>query len=214
MESDFELETLILNKIRSFQLPASLAYLVEFYLSLMGINHSPVKTHSLRIALFAEAVASRMEKDKKAAFLGGLFHDTGKLFFPGCLFEEREITPEEYEILKEHARFGFIVWKKFDPLIALCAGLHHPCYQSENGAVTSDFPKEWDSSIIQKGREIATIVSICDFVDAAKHRHTHVRDGSYRNGNNLLAMLQENYPDNQAIVETALTVLSEKKNNN
>lgn len=211
MVPDSELDALVLRKMKGYYLPAGIAFSARFYLTLIGIYHGPVKTDSLRIALFAEAVAQKMRKDPKAAFLGGLFHDTGKLLFPGYLFDGREITTEEYKALKAHARIGFEIWKSLDPLIALCAGLHHPYHDSGNEVTDADFPRDWNTEIIQKGKELAIIVSVCDFIDAATHRHTHLKDGSNRNGNGLKEMLQEKYPDHPEIVEAALIVLSENK---
>ncbi|PIY97081.1 MAG: hypothetical protein COY66_01435 [Candidatus Kerfeldbacteria bacterium CG_4_10_14_0_8_um_filter_42_10] len=211
MTPDHELEALILTKLRSYYLPDSLTAIASFYLRLMGIQHGPVKVDSMRIALFAEALALKIGQDPLNSFLGGLFHDIGKLYFPGHLFDGREISDAEYEALKQHARIGFEVWKEIHPLIAMCAGLHHSYKPQEGGITPADFPSEWDSKTIQEGGKLAIIVSIADFINAAIYRHTRVRDGSNSNGNGLRAMLQEKYPEHQAIVEAALTVLSENK---
>jgi HD-GYP domain-containing protein (c-di-GMP phosphodiesterase class II) len=67
--------------------------------------------HLARVALFAEAIAREMElseEEIKEAHLAAVLHDLGKLWISDeVLKKQAHLTPEEWEHMKEHPRFGW-----------------------------------------------------------------------------------------------------------
>ena len=175
-----------------------------FFLNLCSIRHQNVEGHCERVALSAEAVAKKLSKDAKAAFFAGIFHDVGKLTLPADLFSGREITDEEYTEIKTHAQSAFLALQNQHMFVALCAGLHHAMYCNGYGLKLRDFPKELSPATVKKILEISTIVSICDFIDAYRHRNSAIRDGSNASTQDLKQMLYAKYPDDQIVVDLAL----------
>lgn len=194
---------LVKRKIAQYHPRNGLSPVSKFYLALLAVRHEQVKEHSERVALLAEAVAAKLKTDKKAAFFGGLFHDVGKLLLPAELFDGREISEEEYTRIKEHAIAGFKALKGIHFFTAMCAGLHHALYKKGYGLSTKEFPDNWHPSTIKKVLEISTIISVCDFIDAANHRKTKFKSGPIAD---IRQALLEKYPGDERIIDIALKV--------
>lgn len=203
------LDNKIKRKIKKYDPSGALGHTANVFLALSSIRHEKVKKHSQKAALLAEEVAICMKMDAKAAFFAMLLHDMGKILLPPELFDGREITAEEYKKIKEHAIMGFMAFKDLHMLISLCAGFHHAMYDRGYGLTMEDFPKGLSLKTVKKILEIATIVSICDFIEAFKTRPTKIKDGSDKNSKNLKTMLKEKYPNDHIIVETALKAWDE-----
>lgn len=195
---------IVQEKIRYYSPKGGLDQTALIILELAGINHPQVRGHDERVALLAEAVALELKKDAKAAFFGGLCHDTGKITLPYPLFDGHNITPEEYEQVKRHVFYGFVALKKHHLFTALCAGLHHSMFQYGYGLKLEDFPKNWHNGTIKKIMEISGILAICDFIDAFTHRETKIRDGSDKDSQDLRTMLLKKYPEDQMTIDIAL----------
>lgn len=183
----------------------------ELFLALASVNHQGVKAHAERVALMAEATAKKLEKDERAAFYGGLFHDIGKIILPADLFDGHEINDEEYALIKKHTLFGFQILKDLHEFTALCAGLHHVAYKSGYGLKIEDLPREWGLNTIKKVLEISVIISICDFADAFTNRKTTIKNKPNNGSGDLRKMLQVKYPNDHQIIENVLEVLDENK---
>lgn len=171
---------------------------------MVSVKHLDVRCHCERVALLAESVAKKYNKDPKATFFGGLLHDIGKTVLPFQLFDGHNIDASEYMLVKEHAFDGFSILQGMHLFTALCSGAHHAMYKAGYGISAEDLPKEWGLDTITKMLEIATIISICDFVDAATHRKTEIKDGSDAVAHDLRGMLQKKYPNHHAMIETAI----------
>jgi len=166
--------TRIRRKILIYNPKGNLAQTAQLILAFTEVNHASTKDHIERVALLAEAVAKVSKKDAKAAFFGGLLHDAGKIILPANLFDGHNITPEEYEYVKTHAKAGFKVLYSLHKFTALCAGFHHRLYEAGYGADMKDFPSNWSPTTVKKVLEISTIISICDFVEAFTTRKTKI----------------------------------------
>jgi response regulator RpfG family c-di-GMP phosphodiesterase len=192
------------TKIKKLKPNGGLEHTSKLLLSMAAVNHGSTKKHVERVAVLCEKVATRLNKDSKAAFFAGLFHDLGKILLPHKLFDGHEITNEEYQDIQTHAINGFKALRKQHMFTALCAGLHHNMFKHGYGIDQSCFPKNWSSGTIKKVLEISAIVSVCDFIDAFTHRKTKIRNGSGKS-KNLKDMLYEKYPDDKLIIDTALS---------
>lgn len=195
----------VLDRIDSYKPQGGLDNTSRIFIHMVSVKHPEVRDHCERVALLAEAVAIKQEKDAKAAFFGGLLHDIGKALLPSQLFDGHDISAEEYADVKEHAYIGFKVLKDIHLFIALCSGAHHAMRKMGYGVCLKDFPQEWGLATLTKVLEIAIIISICDFIDAFTHRKTEIRDGSNAQSQDLKGMLEHNYPDHKATVRIALT---------
>jgi len=194
----------VLEKIDTYEPRGGLEHTARLFLALSGVNHRQVKGHIERVALLAEAVAVKLQKDAKATFFAGLLHDVGKIILPADLFDGHNIDAKEYAKVKEHAMGGFEVLKQFHHFTALCAGLHHALYKKGYGLTMDDFPAEWGLETIKKVLEISAIISICDFIDAFTHRKTKIKDGSDKGSPDLREMLREKYPNDHLMIDIAL----------
>jgi HD-like signal output (HDOD) protein len=191
-------------RIKKYHPKGGLDSTTRVLLDLAGISIPLVRMHQERVALMAEAVAKRMKKDSKAAFFAGLLHDPGKISISSHLFDGRDITAEEYAEVKKHAIAGFIALKRAHLFTAYCAGLHHALYERGYGLEVRDFPKNWQPRTVKKVLEIATIIAICDDIDASLHRKTTIKDDGRLAGIPLVKRLKGKFPDDQKAVEIAL----------
>ena len=194
---------IVSQKIKRYGSNGNLDHTAKVVLALLSIRHGDVRNHAERVALLAEKTAERMQKDKKAAFFGGLLHDIGKLVLPFDLFEGRDISADEYAQIKTHALGGFEALKKLHVFTAYCAGLHHALYKAGYGLQAKDLPN-WNPSTVKKILEISAIISVCDFVDAFTHRATKIKDGSDKGCTSLREMLVAKYPDDREVIGIVL----------
>jgi HD-GYP domain-containing protein (c-di-GMP phosphodiesterase class II) len=197
MERDTEIPEDIEKLMKKYKPKGRLEYTTRFILELLGRNHLKVKIHSENVARLAVLVGEGMKKDIKAALYSALIHDVGKIFLPADLFSGRKILPEEYAEVKKHVLMAFRVIVDEHMFVALCAALHHAMYDEGYGITIDDFPKNLQLKTIKKILEIATIISICDFIEAFTHRPSEV-------GIDLREVLEKKYSDDKLVVEEAL----------
>ncbi len=196
------LDAVIEEKLEKYQPKGGLKETARLFLANMKINHQSTERHLKRVALLSSESARILKKDELAAFFGGLLHDFGKGLLPHSLFEEKEITKDEYEKIKEHSRIGFEALKDKHLFTALCVGSHHGVYKNGYGITAKDFPVECSPSLMKKVLEISTIVSICDFINAYSTRKTKTKDDSGKL--NLKEALLNKYPDDILVIEAIL----------
>lgn len=190
--------------IRKYRPKGGLDSTTRVLLDLAGISIPLVREHQERVALMAEAVAIKKRKDSKAAFFAGLLHDPGKIGLPSHLFDGQDITAEEYTEVKRHAIAGFMALKRAHLFTAYCTGLHHALYERGYGLEVKDFPKNWQPRTVKKVLEIATIIAICDDIDASLHRKTTMKDDGRLARIPLMKRLKAKFPDDHDAVEIAL----------
>jgi len=198
----------VLKKIDKYNPKGGLCHTAKFFLALCEVNHTSTKGHVERVALLAEQTAKILKKDKKAAFFAGIFHDIGKILLPANYFDGHEISQEEYAHIKTHAQAGFKALRKIHLFTALCAGLHHNLYQAGYGINQDVFPEKWSPATIKKVLDISTIISICDFTDAALNRDTKIKDSTEEKS--LKEKLYKKYQDDHMIVDIVLNITAKR----
>lgn len=196
------LNRMMREMLEKLQPKGNLDHTAKLFLACVSVKHKSTGAHLKRVALLSAETARALGRDEKAAFFGGLLHDFGKMLLPYHLFNDREITQDEYVEIKKHARMGFEALKNLHLFTALCAGIHHGLYENGYGLTVKDFPPHWPPALVKKVLGISTIISICDFIDAHSTRRTKIKDGS--SGVDLKGMLLGKYPDDQMVVEAAL----------
>ena len=127
--------------------------------------------HSLRVAEYAERIAWMMgksEEECRKVYYAGLLHDVGKLgISDGIINKKSELTPEEYEVIKQHPVLGDQILSSIKdyPYIRIGAHYHHERYDG------TGYPEGLKGKAIP---EIARIISVADTYD------TLSSDRSYR----------------------------------
>lgn len=176
--------------------------LIGFYLDLLKVRHAPVREHCIRVARYAARAARRLGKDTKAAYLGGIFHDLGKVLIDPEFFTGRDVTAAEFIEIQQHARMGYEAMKGRMIFTSLCCGLHHTMGKGGGyGIKLSDLPPSLSPRTAKKVLEIAEIVAVADFVDAFSTRTTTLRDGGK---GDLRTLLIERFPETEAVVAAVL----------
>ena len=118
--------------------------------------------HSLRVAGYAERIAREMGKSDeecRKVYYAGLLHDVGKLGISDSILGKKdELTPEEYEEVKQHTVLGDQILSSIEdhPYIRVGAHYHHEWYDG------TGYPDGLKGEEIP---EIARIISVADAYD-------------------------------------------------
>ena len=118
--------------------------------------------HSLRVAKYAERIAreiGKSEEECRQVYYAGLLHDVGKLgISDAVLGKKSELTPEEYEEIKQHPVLGEQILSSISdhPYISIGAHYHHERYDG------TGYPDGLKGEEIP---EIARIISVADTYD-------------------------------------------------
>ncbi len=193
----------------------NLDHTARVILALGKINHSGTVAHMQRVALMCRFVAAKLGIDQRAAFFGGLLHDFGKFLLPAGLLAEnntppikRKLTADEMELIRTHAKNGFVALSELHGFTALCAGLHHAVYEHGYGITDDDFPTNWPPTLKETVKKFAVIISICDYIDAKISRsEDKTLDVSV-----LQIELAGKFPDQEKIISAALAAAEVLKN--
>ena len=121
------------------------------------------KGHSVRVAKYAKQLAELAGKDEKfqrEIYYAGLFHDIGKIGIPDEIINKKgELTPEEYEIMKQHPAIGRHILSGITemPYLGIGANFHHERFDGTGypeGLKGKDIP------------ELGRILAVADAYDA------------------------------------------------
>lgn len=129
--------------------------------------------HSFQVTLYSIAIAKELGysyKEIKLIGIGAILHDVGKLQIPtSILFKPGKLTDEEYEMMKQHAQFGFDILRNLHTISLLVA---HCAYQHHERLDGSGYPR----GLVDKDiHPYAKIIAVADVFDAV------TSDRVYRN---------------------------------
>lgn len=124
-------------------------------------------THSLRVGLYASALAEHEGSDPLLALYGGSGHDLGKIRVSLSVLDADEFGEVEREALRAHPRDGYEILSELFPLAALVAGIHHNFQENAYGIDIDEESKAplWGGIrelVLETGQRVAA----CDFFDA------------------------------------------------
>jgi len=128
------------------------------------------KGHSGRVAEYSKAIAKRYgytEKQQKEIFMMGILHDVGKIGIPDAVINKpAKLTPEEYDIIKNHSVMGASILSNITEMPSLVTGArwHH---ERIDGAGYPDGLKDADIP------EAARIIAVADAYDAMTSRRSY-----------------------------------------
>jgi HD-GYP domain-containing protein (c-di-GMP phosphodiesterase class II) len=130
-------------------------------------------THSLRVGLYAYGLAKSEGQDNlKFPLFAGCGHDIGKCEIANSLLDSKNLQPEEFEVIKEHATRGYEKLKDTFLYTGLIAGLHHK-YKDQGGYgidLELDAPFELSEASRDGIKAMAQLVMLADFFDALTTR--------------------------------------------
>lgn len=155
------------------QLLALRSSVVCSFNQLLDLKDLNTGVHSTRLAEWALHVAGELGLDESSLAdieVAALLHDVGKIGIPDAILNKpSRLTVEEYELMKKHPEYGWVVLRQIPGLErASLLILHH--HESFNG---SGYPGGLQGEEIPVG---SRIVSVIDSFDAM------VSNRPYRNG--------------------------------
>ncbi len=118
------------NKQAQYEKERSLKATLDALLAALDTRDTETEGHSERVAAYTMAMARRLKlSDDELADIekGALLHDIGKIGVPdSILYKPGPLTPEEWEIMKQHPVIGYRMCMKIDMLRnAAPIVLHH-----------------------------------------------------------------------------------------
>jgi putative nucleotidyltransferase with HDIG domain len=129
----------------------------------LDLRDAETEGHSRRVTAFTIAIAKRMglPKDEINVIARGAFlHDIGKMAIPdNILLKPGKLTPEEVEVMKEHAWYGYKILSKI-PFLTKAAEIVYAHQEKYDG---TGYPRGLKGEDIPLG---ARIFSIADTLDA------------------------------------------------
>jgi len=152
-----QLRTAMVNLERSYDIT------LEALGEALDLRDAETQGHSRRVTAFTIAIAKRMNLDKdeiNTIARGAFLHDIGKMAIPDDILRKPDkLTPEEVEVMKEHAWYGYKILKNI-PFLHEAAEIVYAHQERYDG---TGYPRRL------KGQEIplgARIFSIADTLDA------------------------------------------------
>ncbi|WP_434644059.1 HD-GYP domain-containing protein [Thermoanaerobacterium thermosaccharolyticum] len=114
-------------------------------------NQPSMKMHPVNVAFWSIEIAKKLnftENDLEKLYYAALYHDIGKIKVKNSIInKEGPLTEEEYEEVKRHAEYGYIITKELIgdiyPDIPLWVRDHHEKYDGSgypNGLKDTDIP--------------------------------------------------------------------------
>ena len=137
--------------------------LVQAIVSALEARDPHTAEHSLRVADMVERTCRLMGMPPEQAdviHMAAHLHDIGKIGIPDCVLLKRaRLTPEEHEILRDHARIGAQIVGSVPGLAAVAEVIrsHHERWDG------SGYPDGLAGERIPYG---ARVVAVCDSIDA------------------------------------------------
>ena len=140
-------------------------------LSPLAAHNAETYAHSLRVGLYASALARQEGLDDLMALYGGCGHDLGKVAVANEILRATDFGPAERVALRDHPRVGYEMLRDRFFFAALIAGLHHTFQPDPYGIDLSnpEIPPLY-AGLKETLLSVAQLVAECDFYDALTTR--------------------------------------------
>lgn len=137
---------------------------MENIIDLFNTLDTVTKKHSINVANLVRDFSSMLDIFNMDLFIGGLYHDIGKIYVPkSIILKPSNLSYEEMNIIKKHPEYGIEILNntiyKNNKIIYNSIKYHHLKYNGQGS-----YPKtylEYDFIPLE-----ARILSICDSYDA------------------------------------------------
>jgi HD-GYP domain-containing protein (c-di-GMP phosphodiesterase class II) len=120
--------------------------------------------HSLNVGLLAITFGRHLganEEELNKLGLAGMLHDVGKMRIPNAVLNKAEkLTPEEFNIMKQHARYGRDILMSDNSVDHTAVDVAYAHHEALDG---SGYPRKIKASGIS---DMTRMVTICDVYDA------------------------------------------------
>lgn len=147
-------------------------------LDALKLHSYPMWEHSLRVGIYASAVALEFGHDAKLCLMGGCGHDIGKCAVPHEIIYAPKWGKAEREAMKVHPIIGFDTLEKDFLFSAFVAGMHHQ-FQDYSYGIGDRFLDWMNETTRNKIVTCTRLVSVCDYWDALTSRTSISVDSAY-----------------------------------
>ena len=181
--------------------------LIKSFIIALELHDKYTKGHSELVSLYCEKIGESLgldEKELKDLKLSSVMHDIGKIIIPSKILNKKDRLSEcEYEIIKNHSKFGYDIVSQNEPLKDISKYiLHH--HERWDG-------KGYPSRL--KGNEIpllSQIISVADAWHAMTSERTYKRKLTMEEG---IEELRKNRGTqfSPEVVDIFLKILSDKE---
>ncbi|WP_051689100.1 HD-GYP domain-containing protein [Butyrivibrio sp. AE2032] len=143
---------------------------IESYAQVVDAKDPYTNGHSSRVAEYAVKIAElsgKSEEECQQIYYTALLHDVGKVGIPDSIISKPgKLTPEEYDVIKQHPEKGNLILSQIDEFSFLSVGAHyhHERYDGKgypNGLKGEEIP------------EIARIIACADAYDAMTSQRSY-----------------------------------------
>ncbi|ABB14275.1 HD domain protein [Carboxydothermus hydrogenoformans Z-2901] len=155
------------NQIIAIERVFKFFIMIEDYLK----NNLPsMRLHAFNVAYWTIEIAKKLnlpKDEREKLYYAALFHDIGKINVKNSIVnKEGPLTPEEYEEIKEHAEFGYVITRElFDniyPDIPFWIKWHHENYDG------SGYPEGLKKNEIPFPSRILRVANVIDVLHSPK----------------------------------------------
>lgn len=139
-------------------------------MSALDAKEEYTQGHSARVAKYARQIAEHLGKSEKECeeiYYAGLLHDIGKIGIPDEIINKKgTLTPEEYDIMKQHPTLGRQILSGITdlPYLAIGANYHHERYDG------TGYPEGLKGDEIP---ELGRILAVADAYDAMSSNRSY-----------------------------------------
>lgn len=149
---------------------------------------SELELHNIRVGFSAYKLAYLLNiKDYNIIKIAGLNHDIGKVYIPkDILNKPGKLTSSEFEIIKKHPLYSFLILKKkkYSEDICNIVKFHHESYNGEG------YPFGLKAEEIPLG---ARIIKICDVFDALTNDRVYRKAISFTDALDIMDKESSNF---------------------
>ena len=145
-------------------------HMVQALAETIDAKDSYTSGHSARVAEYTREIARRSgwsARRQEDVYMMALLHDIGKIGIPDTVIHNTgELSPEEYELVKNHSRVGARILRRIEEMPRLLEGArwHHEWYDG------SGYPDGLAGEAIP---EHARMIAVADAYDAMSHERRY-----------------------------------------
>ena len=130
----------------------------------LDLKDATTENHSRRVTAYTIAIAKKMNvpmDDIRVIARGAFLHDIGKLAMPeNILFKPGKLTREEFEVMKEHAWYGYKMLRN-TPVLAAAAEIVYAHQEHFDG---TGYPRGLKGEAIPLGARIVAVANTLDSI--------------------------------------------------
>ena len=145
-------------------------HIIQTFAELSEAKSGETGEHVKRVAEYCKLIALKMGIDEQEAEffrVAAMMHDVGKLLVPKEIIEKPDkLTPEEFEIVKEHTTYGNQLLSKSDGNIINIARI--VAYQHHEHWDGSGYPQGLSGSDISIYAQIASVADVYDALSSKR----------------------------------------------